>query len=53
MQRHAPHIPAALTSPSLNRGTAFTLDERTALVNRPDFRAHRFMCVQPRIGLCP
>jgi hypothetical protein len=23
------------------------------LVNRPDFRAHRFMCVQPRSGLCP
>jgi hypothetical protein len=23
------------------------------LLNRPDFRAHRFMCVQPRIGLCP
>jgi hypothetical protein len=22
-------------------------------LNRPDFRAHRFMCVQPRIGLCP
>jgi len=31
MKRRAPRIPEALTSPSVNRGTAFTLDERREL----------------------